>query len=42
MYDEIYKQLESITLDLKKPNGLNNRLGFPEHRGCLFGYVRPR
>lgn len=42
MYDEIYKQLESIKLDLKKPNGKNNRLGFPEHRGAVFGMVKPR
>lgn len=42
MYDVLYKQLESIKLDLKKRSGFNNRLGFPEHRGAVFGIIKPR
>jgi hypothetical protein len=42
MYEELYNKLEKVTFDLKKVNGPNNRLGFPEHRGGVFGMVKPR
>ena len=34
--------LEKITLYKKKENGKNNRLGFPEHRACVWGIIKPR
>ena len=34
--------LEKITLYLKRPNGNSNRLGFPQHRSCVWGIIKPR
>lgn len=42
MYLDIFDELEKITLYKKRQNAKNNRLEFPEHRGCVFGYVRER
>jgi hypothetical protein len=42
MYDKIYEMLEKITLYKKKKDGNTNRLGFPSHRGCVWGIIKPR
>lgn len=39
-YDELYKMFESVRLINRKNS--NNRRGFPEYRGAIFGMVRPR
>jgi hypothetical protein len=41
-YTELYKMFQKIKMDKKKYNGRTNRLGFPEHRGAVFGLVKPR
>jgi hypothetical protein len=40
--DELYVMLSKIKLYHKKEGSNNNRLGFPEHRGCLFGMVKAK
>ncbi len=40
MYDKLYEMLEKIYLYKKKEDGRNNRLGFPEHRGCVVEFPR--
>ena len=42
MYDKIYEMLEKITLYKKKKDGNTNRLGFPDHQGCVWGIIKPR
>ena len=42
MYDKLYEMLEKITLYKKKKDARTNRLGFPEHRGCVWGIIKPR
>jgi len=39
-YDKIYSMLKLITLYKRVKR--NNRLGFPEHRGAVFGVIKPR
>jgi hypothetical protein len=34
--------LHTVKLYKKKENGNNNRLGFPEHEGCVFGIIKAR
>lgn len=41
-YDTIYAMLKDRKLSIKKPMGMNNRLGFPYHRGTVFGLAKPR
>lgn len=41
-YDMIYALLKERKLSIKKPMGMNNRCGFPYHRGTVFGLVKPR
>jgi hypothetical protein len=38
----LYQLMKPITWTKKKKDGLNNRLGFPDHRSTVFGIVRPR
>lgn len=40
MYEKLYKILSNIKLYNKREG--SNRLGFPTHRGCLFGLVKAR
>jgi hypothetical protein len=42
MYQDIFNQLEQITLTKVISTGRNNRYNFPEHRRATFGYVRER
>lgn len=42
MYDELYGMISKIKLYTKKEGSNNNRLGFPTHRGCLFGMVKAK
>jgi len=41
-YDTLYEMFQGIKFVKKKHGGMDNRLGFPEHRGGLFGMVRPK
>jgi hypothetical protein len=34
--------LNTVKLYKKKKNAKNNRLGFPDHEGCVFGLIRAR
>jgi hypothetical protein len=42
MYDELYEMLSGIKLYKKRSGANNNRLGFPEHRGAVFGLVKAK
>jgi len=39
-FDDLYEMFEKVKLKQRK--GSNNRLGFPEYRGAVFGLTRPR
>ena len=41
-YDDLYKMFKEVTLVKKKYKSRDNRLDFPEHRGAVFGIVKPR
>lgn len=38
----LYKQMSPIYWTQKRKGSMNNRLGFPDYRGAIFGLVRPR
>ena len=41
-YDALYEMFKKVSLYKKKQGALQNRLGFPEHRGAVFGMIKPR
>ena len=42
IYDNLYNMLKKISLYKIKKGGLNSRNNFPDHRGAVFGLVKPR
>lgn len=40
--NHLYAMMKPCFFTIKKLGGQNNRLGFPTHRGAIFGLVRPR
>lgn len=42
MYDKLYTMLSNIKLYKKRAGSNMNRLGFPEHRGAVFGMVKAK
>jgi hypothetical protein len=41
-YDDLYKMFEEIKLPKIHHNTRQNRLGFPDYRGGIFGIIKPR
>ena len=41
-YADLYKMLSKVSLYLLKQHTNQSRLGFPTHRGCVFGMVKPK
>lgn len=42
MYQDLFNELEKITITLVKKTSRSNRYNFPDHRRATFGYVRER
>ena len=41
-YDKLYEMFKKIKLYLNRKNSRMNRLNFPEHRGAVFGIIKPK
>jgi len=41
-FEHLYEMLSKVTLYKLRHGSNSNRHGFPDHRGCVFGFIRPK